>query len=233
LTEYKVRFYLKNEIECEHANDGCIMTLVLLVRHGENDYVKKGRLAGRLPGVHLNNSGREQAEAVANRLAELLKGFDSKVIYSSPLERTLETAQPIAERLGLEVIPRSGLLEIDIGDWQDQKIKGLSRLKLWKLVQNVPSRAIFPGGETFHHAQYRIVTELDELCRQHDEKTIIICVSHSDIIKLAVAYHIGLPLDQFQRLHVAPASVSALNVGETGSRLLTLNYESSFTFLGK
>jgi probable phosphoglycerate mutase len=201
------------------------MTIVLLIRHGENEYVKKGRLAGRLSGVSLNKRGRKQAKVVAGILGDI----PVRAVYSSPLERTMETARPIAKRLGLDVIPRQGLIEVDFGDWQDKKLKKLSRSKLWGVVQFKPSRVRFPGGETFFQAQHRIVNELDELSGMHEAKDVIICVSHSDVIKLAVAYFIGMPLDLFQGLHIAPASITALLIGGSGSRLLTLNYESSFT----
>ena len=201
------------------------MAVILFVRHGENEYVKKGRLAGRLSGVHLNKKGRAQADAVA----DLLKEMPIKAVYSSPLERTMETAQPIAKQLGLEIIPRQGLIEVDFGEWQDKKIKGLSRLKVWKIVQHSPSRMRFPEGEAFYQAQHRVVKELDELSRLYDERDVVVCVSHSDTIKLAVAFYIGLPLDSFQRLHISPASITALLIADTGSRLMKLNYESSFT----
>ena len=201
------------------------MALFLLVRHGENEYVKQGRLAGRIPGVHLNEKGHAQAQAVAEKLS----GAPVKAIYSSPLERTLETAEPIAKALNLEVIQRPGLMEVDFGGWQGKKLKGLSRLKLWKVVQGAPSRMRFPSGESFAEAQFRICQELDALAAQHEPKDMVICVSHSDLIKLAVAFYLGMPLDLFQRLHVAPASITALQIGEMGSHLLTLNYDISFT----
>ena len=201
------------------------MAVVLLVRHGENEYVKKKRLAGRLPGVHLNENGRKQAEA----LAEKLIGAPVKAVYSSPLERCIETAEPVASALGLEVVKRAGLVEVDFGEWQNKTLKGLSRLKLWKVVQGAPSHMRFPGGESFADAQYRACREIDSLVAQHDPKDMLVCVSHSDLIKLIVAYYIGLPLDMFQRLFIAPASITVLNIGETGSHLLALNYEISFT----
>lgn len=201
------------------------MSLMLLVRHGENDYVKKGRLAGRLPGVHLNKAGLEQAEL----LAERLKQFPIKAIYSSPLERTKETAAPIAAALGLTVQERPGLIEVDFGEWQDQRVKRLSRMKMWKIVQNAPSRMRFPGGESFADAQYRICTELDALSRLHPAEDVIACVTHSDPIKLAVAFFLGLPLDAFQRLHISPGSITPILIGESGARLLALNYEFSFS----
>jgi probable phosphoglycerate mutase len=202
------------------------MPIFLLIRHGENDYVKKGRLAGRIPGVHLNEKGRAQAQAVADKLA----GAPIKAVYSSPLERAMETAEPIAKALNQQVIERPGLMETDVGEWEDKKVKGLSRLKLWRVVQARPSLWRFPGGESFAESQNRIRQELQELACSHDDKDLLVCVSHSDPIKLAVAYYIGLPLDMFQRLSVSPASITALQIGQISSHLLTLNYDILFTF---
>jgi probable phosphoglycerate mutase len=202
------------------------MPIFLLIRHGENDYVKKGRLPGRKPGVHLNENGRSQALA----LAEKLKDAPVKAVYSSPLDRAMETAQPIATLLNQEVIPREGLLETEVGEWQDKSLKGLRRLKAWRNVQFAPSRFRFPGGEGFIDTQERIRHEIDALCIKHDPKDLIVCVSHADPIKLAIAYYLGLPLDLFQRLHVSPASISALMVSDHGSSLLNLNYDVSLNF---
>jgi probable phosphoglycerate mutase len=201
------------------------MTSILLVRHGENEYVKSGRLAGRQKGVHLNSNGEKQAKTVA----ELLKNYPIKAVYSSPLERTMETAAPIAEALSLEIKPRDGLIEIDVGDWQNKKIKALNRLRLWKTVQNSPSRMRFPSGESFLEAQFRISQELDSLALQYGQNDLIVCVSHSDIIKLAVAYFVGMPIDNFQKLVVDPASITILNINDHGSWLKMLNYDVSFT----
>lgn len=199
------------------------MTVFLLVRHGESEYVKKKRLAGRLPGVHLTPAGRQQAE----RLAEQLAQAPIRAIYSSPLERTLETAAPLAQALGLEVIARPGLIEVEIGAWAGERLSTLARQKLWKVVQRAPSRLQFPAGESFLQAQSRIAEELETLRRLHEARDLVVCVTHSDVIKLAVAYFIGLPLDFFQRLQVAPASLTALYLGEAEAQLLTLNHEIS------
>ena len=200
------------------------MPTFLLIRHGENDYFKQGRLAGRLPGIALNQQGRQQVQVLREKLASA----PIRAIYSSPLERAMETAGPIASSCSLEVTPRSGLLEVDIGEWQGQTLKRLRRLKDWKIVQTAPSRMQFPAGETFFEAQTRICHELEALTKLHDEKDLLVCVSHSDPIKLAVAYFIGLPLDLFQRLHVAPASITILQIGSQGSNLLALNQDLSF-----
>jgi probable phosphomutase (TIGR03848 family) len=202
------------------------MPIFLLIRHGENDYVKKGRLAGRKPGVHLNEKGQTQAQALADKL----KDAPIKAIYSSPLERAMETAAPIGSALNLKVTPREGLLETEVGEWQDQSLKGLQRLKLWRSVQFTPSQFRFPGGEAFVETQGRIRQEIETLSGQHDPRDLIVCVSHADPIKLAVAFYIGLPLDLFQRLHVSPASITALMVGKHGSQLLNLNYDVSLIF---
>lgn len=201
------------------------MAVILLVRHGENDYVKKGLLAGRLPGVHLNKNGQKQAQL----LAERLKDAPIKAIYSSPMERALETAAPLADALHMEVCQRPGLIEVNVGEWQDQKLKALRRNKLWKIVQGAPSRFRFPGGETFLDCQFRICNELETLAAQHAPEDLIVCVSHADPIRLATAYYLGMPLDLFQRLVVSPSSVSVLMLGEAGARLINLNYEFSFT----
>lgn len=196
------------------------MPTVMLIRHGQNDYVKTGKLAGRKKGVHLNETGKTQAEALAKYLAKT----KIKAVYSSPLERTMETAEPIAAAKKLEVIPRPGLQEVDFGKWQDKSLAVLSRRKLWRTVQSAPAVMRFPDGESFAEAQHRIVGELEILVNQHRKKDLFVCVGHSDMIKLAVAYYLGLPLDLFQRLTVMPASISTLHIGEYGARLINLNF---------
>lgn len=195
------------------------MPIFLLIRHGENDFVKEGRLAGRLPGVHLNKEGLHQVEILAEKLADA----PIKAVYSSPLERAVETAQPIASAHSLALNLRTGLLEIDIGEWQGQKIKDLRRKKIWKTVQNIPSQMQFPGGETFVEAQSRICLELEALSILHGEKDLIVCVSHADPIKLAAAYYLGMPIDCFQRLVVSPATVTVLQITSKASRLHCIN----------
>jgi len=202
------------------------MPTILLIRHAENEYVTTGRLAGRLPDVRLNEKGHQQAEQLAQALAQA----PIKAVYSSPLERCLETAQPLAEVLGLEVIPREGLLEVDFGAWQGKTLKQLRRRKLWCTVQHSPARMTFPEGESFAAAQLRITSELEAISQNHKPKDLIACFSHSDIIRLAIAYYLGAPLDLFQRIAVAPASISTLHLGERGVRVLTLNQQINLPF---
>ena len=205
------------------------MPLLLLIRHGENEFVKTGKMAGRLPGVHLNERGRQQAA----ELSEALKNVPLKAVYSSPLERATETAEPIAQAHKLEVQLRPDLMENDIGKWQGRTLKQLSRLKKWKIVQRAPSRFTFPEGESFLQTQTRVIACLDEIVASHKPKDIVAAVFHADPIKLAVAHYLGMPLDHFQRLACDTASVTVLYVSETGAHLIKLNQKPSFEFLMK
>lgn len=205
------------------------MPLLLLIRHGENEYTRTGRFAGRTPGVHLNEKGQNQARA----LGEAFQDVPLKALYASPLERTLETAASIASARKLEIIPTPGLLEADIGKWQGQSIRRIALTKYWKVVQHAPSRAGHPGGETFQQVQTRIVTTLNEICAKHKPQDIVACVFHADPIKLAVAYYLGLPLDHFQRLGCDTGSVTALHVNEMSAYLLKLNQRPPLDFLPK
>ena len=200
------------------------MTTILLIRHAENEYVSKGRLAGRLPGIHLNENGKQQADQLAINLSKA----PIKAIYSSPLERCLETAQPLADALGLNIIPKDGLLEIDFGEWQDRTLKQLRRRKLWKTVQGNPARMQFPNGETFINAQMRIINELEKINGIYKLQDLVACFSHADLIRLAIAHYIGTPLDLFQRIAIAPASVSTLFLGGFGARIINVNTALSF-----
>jgi len=205
------------------------MTLLLLIRHGENDYVKTGKMAGRLPGVHLNQQGQDQAQA----LSDALKDVPLKAIYSSPLERALETAAPIASARSLEIIPEPDLLDVNVGKWQGKSLKVLRLMKAWKIVQHAPSRFRFPEGESFLESQTRIVAALERINQKHKPQDVIAVVFHADPIKLAVAHFIGLPLDHFQRLSCDTGSVTALHVNEAGANLVRLNQRPPFEFLKK
>lgn len=206
------------------------MPTLLLIRHGENDYVKTGKAAGRLPGVHLNERGQKQAQA----LGEALKEVPIKAIYSSPLERAVETATPIANAHNLEVQIEAGLLESNIGTWQGKSWKVLRLTKVWKIVQQAPSRFRFPEGESFPEMQTRVVSALERIIQNHKKPNeIVACVFHADPIKLAVSHFLGLPLDHFQRLGCDTGSVTVLNVGEMGAALIKLNQRPPFEFLSQ
>lgn len=200
------------------------MTLLLLIRHGENDFSKKGKFAGRMPGVHLNERGLKQAESLGTALREA----PLKAVYSSPLERALETAAPIARAHGLQVVQDAGLLESDVGKWEGLSVGRVARTKYWKVVQNAPSRAGHPGGETFVQTQTRIVGALNAICARHKPQDVVACVFHADPIKMAVAYYLGLPLDNFQKLACDTGSLTVLAVHEMGAYLLRLNQRPPF-----
>ena len=206
------------------------MTLLLLIRHGENEYVKTGRLAGRLPGVHLNQRGQEQAQA----LGEALKDVPLKAIYSSPLDRAMETAAPIASARKLEIIPEPDLMEVNVGKWQGKSLKVLRLMKVWKVVQHSPSRFRFPEGESFPELQSRITGALERIAKKHNRpQDVVAVVFHSDPIKLAVAHFLGMPLDHFQRLGCDTGSLTAMYISEMGANLVKLNQRPPFEFLQK
>lgn len=202
------------------------MPLLLLIRHGENEFVKTGKMAGRLPEVHLNERGQKQA----NELAEALSKLPIKAVYSSPLERARETAAPLAAVLGLEVSIRVGLMETNIGDWSGQELKTVRKLPEWKTVQVAPSRFRFPNGESFDECQSRLVTEIEAIAQAHKTDELIACFSHADPIKLVTAYYLGMPLDHFQRLGCDTASLTALMLSEKGVMLAKLNQRPPFHF---
>jgi probable phosphomutase (TIGR03848 family) len=183
-------------------------TLILLVRHGQTPTTGMV-LPGRAPGLHLSDRGRAQAERVAERLAAL----PVDVIYSSPLERTRETAEPTAARAGLEVHENAGLIECDFGEWTGAALAELAGLPQWQTVQHNPSAFRFPNGEAFAQMQARIVGTLEALCAVH-AGGVVVCFSHADPIKAAVAHALGTHLDHFQRIVISPGSVSVISYVE-------------------
>ena len=176
-------------------------TVVLLVRHGQTPTTGKV-LPGRASGLHLADVGREQAGRAAQRIAELSK---VDAIYASPLERARETAAPIAAARGLKVQIDKGLLECDFGDWTGAELKTLMKLPEWGTVQRAPSTFRFPNGESFTEMQTRMVSAVDRLRMRHPGGTIV-CVSHADPIKAAVAHAMGSHIDLFQRIAIARAA---------------------------
>ena len=193
-------------------------TLVLLVRHGQTPTTGE-QLPGRAPGLHLSDKGREQAAAVAERIAPLDK---VAAVYASPLERTRETAAPIAAALGQRVHVDRHLLECDFGEWTGRGLKELSKLPEWRKVQHNPSGFRFPGGESFPEMQARITDGIRRLCERH-HGTVVVAVSHADPIKAAVADAIGTHLDLFQRIVISPCSVTAIAYGDGGPMVLCVN----------
>ncbi|MBT3246419.1 MAG: phosphoglycerate mutase [Actinobacteria bacterium] len=199
-------------------------TLVLFVRHGRTPTTGT-TLPGRAPGLHLSPEGLLQAEATAARLAGTSAGMPGggvAAVYSSPMERTRETAAPIARAVGRRVRTAHGLIECDFGKWTGRRLKELSRLKAWRSVQRQPSTFRFPGGESFAEMQARITGQIADLVADHPGETIV-CVSHADPIKAALSAALGSPLDMFQRLVVGPCSVSAVLHTDDHPVVLSLN----------
>jgi probable phosphomutase (TIGR03848 family) len=198
------------------------MTRLLLIRHGHNDWADK-KLAGRLPDVHLNEHGQHQATELVERLAAL----KIAAIYSSPLERTIETAQPLAKARGLRIFRMPGLIEVDYGDWTGKSLKVLAQKKEWRIIQVAPSAFRFPGGEAMREMQQRAVATIEKIIMAHPKETVA-AFSHGDVIKSIVAYYSGIALDNFQRISISPASVSVIDLGPFGARINRLNDTGPF-----
>ena len=194
------------------------MTTLLLIRHGINDWVH-GRLAGRIPGIHLNDEGNAQAAALGARIAHI----PLAAIYASPLERTMDTAAAVQAGRDLAITQVADLREVDYGEWQGAELKVLYEDKRWPGVQHYPSGTRFPGGETLGEAQMRMVKAIDAIRAQHGEHDIVAIVSHADLIKLACAYYIGMHIDLFQRLDIQTCSVTAVRFTPMGPRMLAFN----------
>jgi probable phosphomutase (TIGR03848 family) len=201
------------------------MPTVILVRHGRSTANATGVLAGRLPGVHLDDAGVKQAEAVGERLA----GVRLAAAVSSPLERCRETAREITTRQAeaLRAGTDKQLSECDYGEWQGRALKDLAREKLWKTVQAQPSAATFPGGESMRAMQDRAVAAVRRhdarVAAEHGPDAVWLAVSHGDVIKSILADALGTHLDLFQRIHVDPASVSIVRYTESRPFVLGTN----------
>lgn len=204
-------------------------TLVLLVRHGKTP-TTGSVLPGRASGLHLADEGRAQADAVATRIAALHESQTAKeggrgitAVYASPMERTRETAAPVAKAVGARVRQRHGLIECDFGEWTGRKLEELGKLPEWRTVQRHPAGFRFPKGESFAEMQARIVDTVNDLVSEHPGEAIV-AVSHADTIKAAVAQALGTPLDLFQRIVIGQCSVSAILYAPTGPTVLTVNH---------
>ena len=202
-------------------------TTVLLVRHGATSTTGT-ILPGRAAGLHLSERGVEQARGVADRLSAIERR--PSALYVSPLERTRETAAPIATSLSLKAVVERGLLECDFGDWTGKRLNLLRKKPQWRAVQHAPSTFRFPEGESFVEMQLRIWTTLERLARRHRNRTIVV-VSHADPIKAAVTYAQGVPLDLFQRTVISTCSVSAIAFTDDSPVVLCVNNTGSLAEL--
>lgn len=195
------------------------MTMFLLIRHALCDPVGHS-IAGRQPGIHLNTEGEHQAEDLAERLAEVsLAG-----LYSSPLERALETARPIALRQRLEVEPAPGFTEVDFGQWTGKPLAELDQIPAWRRFNEFRSGTRIPGGENMSEVLTRSLGELERLRQRHPSSSAVVgIVSHGDVLRILVTHALGMPPDLLQRLELSPASISLLQVEDYGPRILLLN----------
>ena len=189
-----------------------VMSVFFLIRHALNPAVGK-LLPGRMPGVHLNEEGKAQAEDLAERLGRI----PLDAIYCSPLERTYETALPLAGRLGLDINTSENLSEVDIGDWTGLEFRQLADDPLWRLYNSFRTGTRPPNGELIIEVQQRMVTEIEKLREKYPQGALAV-ISHADPIKTAMAHYAGIPLDFLLRLEISPASVSVLAIGDFGAK---------------
>jgi probable phosphomutase (TIGR03848 family) len=192
-------------------------TMLLLARHAVTAETGS-MLSGRKPGIDLSDKGREQAASLGERLA----GLPIAAVYASPIERTMQTAEAVAVKHGLEVRELPGVLEADYGEWTGGKLGDLAKEDLWRTVQRAPSRARFPDGESLAEMQVRMVATLERVVADHPGETVVV-VSHADPIKSAIAHYNGTHLDLFQRIVVSPASVTAFQLSAHGAAMLKCN----------
>ena len=193
------------------------MTTFLLIRHGAH-LLGGETIAGRMPGVRLSPLGEAQAAGLVGRVG----GAPIRAVYSSPVERCVQTARPLAAHLGVDVAVAEGLTEIDFGAWTGRTLEELRPLAGWKRWNAFRSGARPPGGESMAEVQGRVVREMERLSGEHPDECVAL-FSHGDVIRAAVAYFLGAPLDLFQRIEISLASVSVVRIGEFGPSVLGVN----------
>jgi probable phosphoglycerate mutase len=192
------------------------VTVFYLLRHGEP--ATFGRINGRTPGVGLSAAGRREIAAVAMRLAE--EKIDA--LYSSPLQRTRESAEILADRLGLPTGFREDVIELDFGEWTGLTPDAIRKDERWQVWNERRSIAMIPGGESWRQVQSRVVDALFELRQIHPGGKVVI-VSHGDVIRAALLFALGMPLDFYWRLEVSFASLSTIRLDDTAIRVLGVN----------
>ena len=195
------------------------MSLVVLVRHAHSQANAAGILSGRRPNIALSEKGRTQAQELAIRLGEL----KVKELRVSPLQRCIETIDPwVSTKSRIRRIEDHGITEVDYGKWSGRTLRSLSREKLWKIVQETPSRVFFPDGEGMANMQARAIDSM-HLALSSTGTGAVVMVSHGDVIKALVAANLGMRLDDFQRIIIDPASVTLFDFSSKTPRLLLLN----------
>jgi broad specificity phosphatase PhoE len=193
-------------------------TIVLFVRHGETPTTGKV-LPGQAPGLHLSEHGQAQAAQTAEAIARL---GTVTAIYTSPMERTRETAAAIGAATGIEPRVLAGLADPDTGEWTGRELRALAKLPEWRTVQRRPSGFRFPGGESFTEVMARVTDTVDRMVRDHPRQTVV-AVSHADAIRMVLTNALGAPLDLWDRLTVGTASVNAVAFSPDGAQVLCVN----------
>jgi len=193
------------------------MTTLFLIRHGETDAVGNS-IMGWLPGCHLNPTGKAQAEQLAQRLSR----YPIRAIYTSPLERAVETAQPLAGRLGLELHRSNELGELHVGAWEGLSFQELEGKEEWRRFNAFRSGTRAPQGELMIEAQVRMVRQLECFQQRHSGEYVAV-VSHADPLRAALAHYAGIPIDLALRLEISPTSVSVVELTDWAPRILCIN----------
>jgi probable phosphoglycerate mutase len=193
------------------------MIKLLLIRHALTDSVGV-RFSGRTPGVSLNDEGRKQAQMLAERLADL----PVSAIYSSPLERAIETAVPLIKIFDLSCIVSPDFIEIDFGEWTNLTIDDVRNDFEFRNFNKFRSSTRIPGGELIAEVQARVVTGIQKLKERHPGKTVAV-ISHADIIRTALAYYAGIHPDMMNRIEISTASVSILELYDETARITRIN----------
>jgi len=194
------------------------MTTVFLIRHGLTALTGT-TLYGQARGIDLDHRGQAQAQQLAERLSPVRL----TAIYSSPLERCMQTVEPLADAQRLEVIARPGLIEMDAGSWTGKPLSRLRRTKLWKEVQSSPSTFRFPdGGESFAEARERLVADLQAIARRHRRGRVAVA-THGDMVRILLSHLTDAPLDAFQRTVIDTASVSVVTMNGGSAHVHLVN----------
>lgn len=201
--------------------------LLFLIRHAVTAHTGE-RLTGWLPGVHLSDEGRAQARAMADRM----RPVSLDAVYSSPVERALETAKVLASSKRLRVRVREGIGEVRYGEWEGRRLASIAKTRAWRRVVSRPGDTRFPGGETIRETQARVLAAVAEIAEENRRRSVAV-VSHADVIKLVIAYYAGIPLDLYARIGVAPASVSVLAIGDGMPRIVKVNDTGSLEEFGQ
>lgn len=200
---------------------------LLLIRHALTAHVGH-KLSGWSSGVHLSEEGNKQAARLTERLHEV----QIDAVYSSPLDRALETAQPLAKDHKVRVRQREEIGEVKYGELEGKSLRTLAKGKLWSKLQTWPSDVRFPGGESLRETQARAVAAIERLRADHPKQTVAV-VSHGDWIRLSVAHYLGVHIDHYRRINVDPASVSAILFFESMPVVQVVNETGDLTMLGR